>query len=70
MLAGSKLTRREGRALDIAVDKKQTHTDRYLHFHCPHPVSAKRAAIRSLFDRTRNVTLQENLARKSTSPLL
>ena len=37
-------------------------TDRYLHFSSHHPVSAKTAAVRSPFDRVRNVTLQkENL---------
>ena len=57
-----KLTRREGGALDIAVYRKQMHTDRYLHFNSHHPVSAKKAAVRSLFDRARNVTLRkENL---------
>ena len=35
------------------------HTDRYLHFSSHHPVSAKRAAVRSLFDRARNVTLRK-----------
>ena len=28
------------------------HTDKYLHFNSHHPVSAKRAAIRTLFNRT------------------
>ena len=61
----TKLTRREGGALDIAVYRKQTHTDRYLHFNSHHPVSAKRAAVRSLFDRARNVTLRkENLQKE------
>ena len=54
----TKLTRMEGGALDITVYRKQTHTDRYLHFNSNHPVSAKRAAVRSLFDRIGNVTLR------------
>ena len=58
----TKLTRREGGALDVTVFRKPTHTDRYLHFSSHHPASAKRAAVRSLFDRARNVTLRkENL---------
>ena len=58
----NKLTRREGGALDVTVFRKPTHTDRYLHFSSHHPASVKRAAVRSLFDRARNVTLQkENL---------
>ena len=63
----TKLTRREGGTLDIAVYRKQTHTDRYmyLHFNSHHPVSTKRAAVRSLFDRARNVTLwKENLQKE------
>ena len=45
--------------------------DRYLHFNSHHPVSAKRAAIRSLFDRVRNVTLwNENLQRRRSTPRL
>ena len=61
----SKLARREGGALDVAVYRKQTHMDRYSHFNSHHPVSAKRAAVRSLFDRARNVTLRkENLQKE------
>lgn len=32
---------------------QKTHTDRYLHYNSHHPVSAKRAAVRSLFDRAK-----------------
>ena len=31
----TKLTQREGGALDITVYRKQIHTDRYLHFNSP-----------------------------------
>ena len=51
------LTRKEDGTLNISVFRKQTHTDRYLQFNSHHPVSAKRAAVRSLFDRARNITL-------------
>jgi hypothetical protein len=58
----TRLTRREEGTLDVTVFRKPTYTDRYLHFNSHHPVSAKRAAVRSLFDRARNVTLlKENL---------
>ena len=65
------LTRREDGTLNVTVFRKQTHTDRYLHFNSHHPVSAKRAAVRSLFDWARNITLQkEDLRKKNTSLLL
>ena len=51
------LTRRDDGTLNVTVFRKQTHTDRYFHFNSHHPASAKRAAIRSLFDRARNITL-------------
>ena len=57
----TKLTRREGGTLDVTVFRKPTHTDRYLHFSSHHPASAKKAAVRSLFDMARNVTLRKNL---------
>ena len=38
----TKLTRREDGTLNVTVFRKQTHTDRYLHFNSHHPVSAKR----------------------------
>ena len=40
------------------------HTDGYLHLNSHHPVSVKRAAVRSLFDRARNLTLQKEGIRK------
>ena len=64
------LTQREDRTLNVTVFRKLTHTDRYLHFNSHHPVSAKRAAVRSLFDRARNITLRKEDLQKNTSPLL
>ncbi len=55
----ARLTQRDGGSLDVTVYRKPTHTDRYLHFNSHHPLSAKRAAVRSLFDRARNVTLRK-----------
>ena len=60
----TKLTWREDETLNITVFRKQTHMDRYLHFNSNHPVSAKRAAVRNLFDRARNITLQKEDVRK------
>ena len=58
----TKLTQREEGTLDVDVYRKQTYMSRYLHFNSHHPISAKRAAVGSLFDRARNVTLRkENL---------
>ena len=58
------LTRREDGTLNVTVFRKQTHMNRYLHFNSHHPASAKRAAIRSLFDRARNITLRKEDLRK------
>ena len=66
-------TQREDRTLNATVFRKQIHTDRYLHFNSHHPASAKRAAVRSLFDRARNITLYERRTggkKMNTSPLL
>ena len=60
----TKLTQREDRTVSVTVFRKQTHTDRYLHFNSHHPVSAERAAVRSLFDRARNVTLWKDLRKE------
>ena len=58
------LTWRKDGTLNVTVFRKQTHTDRYLHFNSHHPASAKRAAIRSLFNWARNITLWKEDLRK------
>ena len=55
----TKLTRREDGTIKVTVFRKQMHTDRYLHFNSHHPISAKRVAVRSLFNRARNITPQK-----------
>ena len=60
----TKLTQSEDETLNITVFRKQMHTDRYLHFNSHHAVSVKRATIRSLFDKARNITLQKEDLRK------
>ena len=41
--------------ITISVYRKPTHTDRYLDFNSNHPKSAKRAVVRALTDRAKNV---------------
>ena len=65
----TKLTRREDGTLNVTVFRKQMHTDRYLRLNSHHPVSEKRAAIRSFFDRARNITLRkEEHLKMATTP--
>ena len=67
------LTQREDGTLNVTVFRKQTHKDRYLHFSSHHPASANRAAVRSLFNSARIITLYERRTsgmKKNTSPLL
>ena len=44
-----------GNKITISVYRKPTHTDRYLDFNSNHPKSAKRAVVRALTDRAKNV---------------
>ena len=48
---------------------QKTDAHRYLHFNFHHPVSAKRAAVKSLFDRARSVTLQKEDLQKEEEHL-
>ena len=50
----------EDGSLDISVFRKQTHTDRYLHFKSYHPAHVKRGLIRCLFNRAKAVTLSQS----------
>ena len=63
----TKLTQREGGVLDTAIYRKQMHTDRYLHFNSHHPVSAKRAAVKSLFH-IENIYNTRGGARRARTP--
>ena len=56
-LPGYQPNTKEDGILNISVFRKQTH--RYLQFNSHQSASVKRAAVRSLFDRARNITLQK-----------
>ena len=47
--------RPSGNKITISVYRKPTHTDRYLDFNSNHPKLAKRAVVRALTDRAKNV---------------
>ena len=47
--------RPSGNKIITSVYRKPTHTDRYLDFNSNHPKSAKRAVVRALTDRAKNV---------------
>ena len=49
-------------SLDVSVDRKPMHTDRYLHFECHHPTHMKRGVVRCLHNRAREIiSMQDNL---------
>ena len=52
------LTRREDGTLNMSSENRHTRTGTCT-FNSHHPASAKRAAVRSLFDRARNITLRK-----------
>ena len=47
--------RPSGNKIITSVYRKPTHTDRYLDFNSNHPKSAKRAVVRALTNRAKNV---------------
>ena len=47
-------------SLDIIVYRKQTHTDRYLHFRSNHPAHVKSGLIKRLFNRAETITLSHS----------
>ena len=47
--------RSSGNKIIASVYRKPTHTGRYLYFNSNHPKSAKRAVVRALTDRAKNV---------------
>ena len=52
-----------------SVYRKPTHTDRYLDFNSNHPKSAKRAVVRALTDRAKNVCSSPELLAKEMDHL-
>ena len=54
----TRITRKADGKLDITVYRKQTHTDRYLHFRSHHPTHVKRGTVRCLYDRARSIVQQ------------
>ena len=46
----TRVTRVANGKLDITVYRKQTHTDRYLHFKSHHPTHVKRGTVRCLYN--------------------
>ena len=47
----TKISRKEDGTIDIAIYRKPTHTDQYLHFDSHHPISHKLSVIRTLTHR-------------------
>ena len=54
----TRVTRKEDGKLDITVYRKQTHTDRYLHFRSHHPTHVKRGTVRCLYNCARCIAQQ------------
>ena len=64
----TKLTRKEDGKLDITVYRKQTHTDRYLHFRSHHPTHVKRGTVRCLASCSRDRTAERHLMKGNGYP--
>ena len=55
----------EDDSLDVAVYRKPTHTDQYLHFESHHLTHLKRGVGRCLYDRARRIiNTQDNLQKE------
>ena len=52
----TRVTRLANGKLYMTVYRKKTHTDRYLHFVCHHPMHVMRGTVRYLYDQARNIT--------------
>ena len=61
--------RPSGNNIITTVYRKPTHTDRYLDFNSNHPKTAKRAVIRALTDRAKNVCSSPELLAKEMDHL-
>ena len=59
----------QGEDIVVAVYRKPTHTDRYLDFNSSHPVSAKRAVVKALMDRAKNVCSDPDILAKEIEHL-
>ena len=59
----------QGEGIAISVYRKPTHTDRYLDFNSSHLISAKRAVVRALMDRAKNVCSDPDILAKEMEHL-
>ena len=59
----------QGEGIAVSVYRKPTHRDRYLDFNSSHPISAKRAVVRALMDRTENVCSDPDILAKEMEHL-
>ena len=66
----TRVTRVANGKLDITVYRKQTHTDRYLHFESHHPTHVKRGTVKCLYDRARSITHRNDKLKEEESHLM
>ena len=59
----------KGEEISVSVYRKPTHMDRYLDFNSSHPISAKRAVVRSLMDQAENVCTDPEILAKEVEHL-
>ena len=58
------LRRREDGSLDVSIYRKPMHMDRYLHFKFHHLTHVKRGVVRCLYDRAKEISMQDNLQKE------